>query len=655
MLRNVEKMAEYSRKRLGVNDYAPEILFNDEDKKILNETFKKNKIKKINKCSFEIEIDGGNSSVIPSQYLYYAVAVRESAINFRKYMDVFDRLKKEHMNLANNIKENSFDESSIGLDSYSNGIFLNPFRDKKYRLEAKDIINNDKNADSYKFRGTEDFFGSVILKIINVPDSSSNILGKIIYELSGLQENYMYFENRILPYFSCIIRGDVISNFVYETMIYLYYKGELNKLLNLLKKNKDPDLMSFKTEQGNLTSIFRVSDKLLEESDLSSGDKSRYFSEPFLFDNKYYYLSTEWTNERDSRLDLKNFISIFNYNYKDLFIETKDQLFELKLKKKYRDIDIDGTKFIGENKIFYGAPGSGKSHKVWNFLKDVPETRTERVTFHPEFDNASFVGCYKPITEKNEEGKEEIKYKFVHQVFTDIYINAWNDSANKYYLIIEEINRGNCAEIFGELFQLLDRDSKYSISPSKELKEHLEKNLKGEGLNGIKDGKMILPSNLSIFATMNTSDQSLYPMDSAFKRRWDWEYVPINYLEKNEDGDDNVSYKYIVRLDENTSFKWIEFIEKVNRKIKDNPNLGMDKCIGNYFVKAKNIEISIEEFINKVVFYLWNDVFKDEERGSENIFEDKTSYEDFFPIQKNGVEMVKKIVENLGLINNPAE
>ena len=296
------------------------------------------------------------------------------------------------------------------------------------------------------------------------------------------------------------------------------------------------------------------------------------------------------------------------------------------------------------NTIFYGAPGTGKSHKVESILNSISDDKKERITFHPEFDNASFVGGYKPISEINTAtGEDEIKYKFVPQTFINIYVNAWKDIDSKYYLAIEEINRGNCAEIFGELFQLLDRNSNYSISPSKELREHLQKEL-GLEHEGIKGGKMKLPNNLILMATMNTSDQSLFPMDSAFKRRWAWEYIPINYDELNEDGSSNESFNYIVKIDQSKGFKWIDFIKEINSEIKSNSNLGMDKCIGNYFIKASNNEIEIEELINKTVFYLWNDVFKDEENG---VFPENVTYEDFFPIKTKGIENLNRIIENL--------
>jgi 5-methylcytosine-specific restriction endonuclease McrBC GTP-binding regulatory subunit McrB len=301
--------------------------------------------------------------------------------------------------------------------------------------------------------------------------------------------------------------------------------------------------------------------------------------------------------------------------------------------KSYKKFLVE---IMSTNTIFYGSPGTGKSYKVNEILKTIERKYYERITFHPEYDHHSFVGGYKPISEG-----DSIKYKFVPQVFTNIYVRAWQDLENQYYLAIEEINRGNCAEIFGDIFQLLDRKSDYDVTPSNELKTHLEEVL-GADHNGIRSG-LKLPPNLALLATMNTSDQSLFPMDSAFKRRWDWEYIPIDDTKSTQ----NASSKYVVKIDENTSFNWLDFIIEVNVKIRNNVNLGMDKCIGNYFIKPDADEISLKEFINKAIFYLWNDVFKDEE---DSIFARGVHYEDFFPIETKGKAEVKKILDELKII-----
>lgn len=227
------------------------------------------------------------------------------------------------------------------------------------------------------------------------------------------------------------------------------------------------------------------------------------------------------------------------------------------------------------------------------------------------------------------------------QIFTNIFVEACNDSAHQYYLIIEEINRGNCAEIFGELFQLLDRNKDYKITPSNELIKYFNNNISNSEF--YEGGKMLLPDNLTILATMNTSDQSLYPMDSAFKRRWEWEYVPINY---SKDPMTNKSALYKIKV-RNELIDWIALIEIINKKIQSNKNLGMDKCIGNYFIEPdSNNILALDKFIYKVLFYLWNDVFKDEPKDS--IFGDKC-YQDFFPIETRGEKLVLKILEDLNL------
>lgn len=267
--------------------------------------------------------------------------------------------------------------------------------------------------------------------------------------------------------------------------------------------------------------------------------------------------------------------------------------------------------------IYYGAPGTGKSHRIKKLLKEmnVPKENIFRTTFHPDSDYSSFVGAYKPtmkpVDEKyrNVVGKdEEIAYSFVPQTFIKAYIQAYKKPNENVYIIIEEINRGNCAQIFGDLFQLLDRDdngvSEYPIKADSDLEMYLKGELK-DYPDGIKDGELWLPSNLYIWATMNTSDQSLFPIDSAFKRRWDWEYEPIKYM--NTDWGIEVGANL---------YSWTSFQKEVNNRIFEATN-SEDKMLGDFFVKPNNNVISEKLFINKVLFYLWNDVCKD---GDGDIF-----------------------------------
>ena len=298
--------------------------------------------------------------------------------------------------------------------------------------------------------------------------------------------------------------------------------------------------------------------------------------------------------------------------------------------------------------IYYGAPGTGKSHRIKKLLKEmnVPKENIFRTTFHPDSDYSSFVGAYKPtmkpVDEKyrNVVGKdEEIAYSFVPQTFIKAYIQAYKKPNENVYIIIEEINRGNCAQIFGDLFQLLDRDdngvSEYPIKADSDLEMYLKGELK-DYPDGIKDGELWLPSNLYIWATMNTSDQSLFPIDSAFKRRWDWEYEPIKYM--NTDWGIEVGANL---------YSWTLFQKEVNNRIFEATN-SEDKMLGDFFVKPNNNVISEKLFINKVLFYLWNDVCKD---GDGDIFKTDDNkdvkFSDLYDV--NGSNTLQSMMKNLGV------
>ena len=293
------------------------------------------------------------------------------------------------------------------------------------------------------------------------------------------------------------------------------------------------------------------------------------------------------------------------------------------------------TNNVAIQKIYYGCPGTGKSYKVKgltegtngekivyfddkgakiddiNAVEDKSKVTSNifRTTFHPDYDYSSFVGSYKPVmipvnSDKNTVvEREELAYEFVPQVFTNAYVRAWKSLGDpnlttdekQVYLIIEEINRGNCAQIFGDLFQLLDRKdgrSEFAIIPDAEIRKYLEK-------MGLESNKLVLPENLHILATMNTSDQSLFPMDSAFKRRWAMEYVPINL-----DQDRAKGFIFTVKGKE---YLWVEFLAKVNQLIRKATD-SEDKQMGEFFIKN---DMSEADFVNKVMFYIWNDVCKD--------------------------------------------
>ena len=406
-------------------------------------------------------------------------------------------------------------------------------------------------------------------------------------------------------------------------------------------------------------------------------------------------------------------------------------------------------------KIYYGAPGTGKSNEIKELTGEgkkrikFSKNFTFRTTFHPDSDYSSFVGCYKPtqkerivkfksweelkqiavnlptdngakvkaivsfirenaesikkvieekgyesfsyifggssqeldnqvgerfcwnsnsylgsfleeiLNERRENSNGQLTYAFTPQAFTKAYVAAWTHPNENVALVIEEINRGNCAQIFGDIFQLLDRESnglsKYPIEADNDLQAYLNKQFANldnifdgvlqaaidnyykdhydTAFDDIKSGKILsLPSNLSILCTMNTSDQSLFPMDSAFKRRWDWQYMPIK----------NGGLDWKIELSENcVKIDWWEFLKRINKVVADlttseDKQLGYFFCQPDSFVNSegksdddKHDLITAKHFVDKVIFYLWNDVFKDyafdascckDENGKEVLF-----------------------------------
>lgn len=351
--------------------------------------------------------------------------------------------------------------------------------------------------------------------------------------------------------------------------------------------------------------------------------------------------------------------------------------------KKMRKSDIP------LQQIFYGAPGTGKSHAINELTAGKDVIRT---TFHPDTDYSTFVGAYKPTTKSvpvttvigtnavpvmyNGKGmmEDKIVYEYVSQAFLQAYVAAWRKYCDVQegeepvdeFLVIEEINRGNCAQIFGDLFQLLDRGdegfSEYPIKADSDMKKLLEKEFEGleiknkEGINALfKGGKdivaevlagdvLLLPNNLYIWATMNTSDQSLFPIDSAFKRRWDWNYVPISDAGKN----------WMIEVN-GAQYDWWNFLEAIN-DIVYHATYSEDKKLGYFFCKAKDGVISADKFVSKVIFYLWNDVFKDSEFEGDTFKDEdgeKLSFDKFYSVENNQVKVngtkIVKFLSNLNL------
>jgi hypothetical protein len=398
-------------------------------------------------------------------------------------------------------------------------------------------------------------------------------------------------------------------------------------------------------------------------------------------DNRFYFNGLlqnfeyldENSNVRKSKFTIRNYLA---GGYSDLHIKKDaDGTFKVWVTNAIQPVDDGKEKGFEELKdisisntsqsrqiIYYGAPGTGKSHAINTLTSTKSVIRT---TFHPDSDYSTFVGAYKPTTEEQERYNDSgvpviyhdgvhkgepikdkvIVYDFVEQAFLKAYEEAWKkffanpEAPEDEFLVIEEINRGNCAQIFGDLFQLLDRNqygySEYPITADNDISKHLknvfaEAELKlvdhdiinqmynrGDGdvaqkvLNG---DILLLPKNLYIWATMNTSDQSLFPIDSAFKRRWDWKYQPIT---KGMDADGH-DLNWRLEIDDEHQYDWWSVICNINSKIIGKLTKSEDKKLGYFFCKANSKGVIDKDiFVEKVLFYLWNEILKDFEPSQD--------------------------------------
>ena len=326
---------------------------------------------------------------------------------------------------------------------------------------------------------------------------------------------------------------------------------------------------------------------------------------------------------------LEDYLAIFDnrpYMYADSVNkeQTRVQL------EKWIEIEKQKTK-LGQarNRLLFGAPGTGKSYKLEMERKELSEqplyendssikkiTSHQRVTFHSEYSYGDFVGTYKPVQRPDEDGNSKISYEYVPGPFVRILVKALRNLNNNYLLIIEEINRANASSVFGDIFQLLDRDSdgisSYGIKASLELEQYLEKQL------GTSVDELRLPPNLYIWATMNSADQGVFALDSAFKRRWSFEYISID----GELGDHQLHRLPVyLRVKKGGVFErlsWNKFRTAINDKLKK-LDIEEDKLIGPRFLSHADIADADDEkagkkatsaVVDKLLAYIRQDVLK---------------------------------------------
>lgn len=285
--------------------------------------------------------------------------------------------------------------------------------------------------------------------------------------------------------------------------------------------------------------------------------------------------------------------------------------------------------------IYYGAPGTGKSYSIDKLIVDkgIDEDRVFRVTFHPEYTYNDFVGQLLPTVIKSGSNKGDITYSFQKGPFTKALEKAYEDLSLEVFLIIEEMSRGNCAGIFGDIFQLLDRE-KSGINKGFS-KYFITNDLIAQDIIALKGDKILLPPNLSIFGTVNTSDQNVFVMDTAFKRRFDWKYISTKPVPEVKPYLNNVELK-IYTKDKVIELTWVDLYGILNKFISDSSwlDLGEDKQLGQFFIEfdtTASYTVHKQQVMNKLLHYLWDDVHKASYKSNIRLFsENVKSFSDLY-------------------------
>lgn len=337
-----------------------------------------------------------------------------------------------------------------------------------------------------------------------------------------------------------------------------------------------------------------------DEQRKDANGNARYYSEKYIIAENGYFVSSEWRPDReDARKPLIDWIFAL--------------MQEIKFNTGYQSE-------FPRNRILFGAPGTGKSFTL-NHEKDLllaDGGEYERVTFHPDYSYANFVGTYKPVPCKDSDGKDVITYSYVPGPFMRTYVkalqNSRTDDPKPFLLVIEEINRANVAAVFGDIFQLLDRGddeaSEYPIQASEDIKKYLAEELGG---NPDDYAEIRIPDNMFIWATMNSADQGVFPMDTAFKRRWDFTYLGI------DDSEAGIVGKKVIlgQGDYRRIVEWNALRKAINNELLTY-KVNEDKLMGPYFISKKNLPegemidpaVFARIFKNKVIMYLFDDAAK---------------------------------------------
>lgn len=536
-----------------------------------------------------------NHCYIPSHYFLYALKLQPLVSLLSNYMTVFEQVKssvKTAVNFHNLIiNPTSSNPVLASLDAYSRDNFLNVFRSKDNRLGGKDIINDD-NAKGKKYRTSDSFMNSILLKALPVPDASSGVLGDLLYAFSKSPSAYQALMNNYsaaVPYIFKSTSGDELMFRILST---LGWQEKLDAELN-------PSSSGF-ADWGSIDKAF-----LFRPTSISGN--AGYVEEPI----HYHFPSHQYVYVKKGLLDSDKQIGevseLISKLWSNMSIQKDDEAFIFKSSLR---IDSKAPAFTGAtNTIFYGAPGTGKSHHIHN-IQCVDADKIVTV-FHPDTQYSDFVGALKPNMATDENSKPYVAYQFRPGPFTKALIKAKLHPHKHVCLVIEELNRAPAAAVFGELFQLLDRkddgESTYKIDASDpDMLAYINQSLGNAGVANI--NQLEIPANLSLLATMNSSDQAVMPLDTAFKRRWRFKFIDIDFSHVDVPNHDF----HLPTQSGVFKISWPKLATIINDVLIE-ANVAEDRLLGPFFVKKDEIETAEaakQTLSSKLFVYLWDDVLR---------------------------------------------
>lgn len=405
-----------------------------------------------------------------------------------------------------------------------------------------------------------------------------------------------------------VTNSENLKKYFVELLPFYLYKSNIQTLTNSI-----PDIFERYTNNSKCVKVSSVLSKREGQADqiqlaLRTFDDSDFLEFRKLLKENDYLIILKWKEEVKYdcfglKAENSQALSALNGKFFNLPTNTK----------VYLDKQTSASLPIPRNRIIFGAPGTGKSHLLEQQRGEhFDGGHYERVTFHPNYSYSQFVGTYKPV----KKDKDDITYSFVPGPFVRVLAKAMQNPSENFLLVIEEINRANVAAVFGDVFQLLDRDgtgkSEYPIDASEDLKNYLEE----QGV-ALEDGKIAIPANMYIWATMNSADQGVMPLDAAFKRRWEFEYIGID---ENESQVANYEIPNVRDSEGNFAFmRWNDFRKALNGKLKNlsGASVNEDKLLGPFFISRNCLATAKENpdgfitlFKSKVLMYLYEDVCK---------------------------------------------